>query len=75
MLKHTEILKKISSFWKKNCKNFKFLEKTAKISEFLEKFQVLKKLQKFESFWNKLQIFGKNCKKFMILICFLLLLI
>ena len=50
MLKTTEVSKKFKLF-EKNCKNFKYLEKIAKIS------CILKKLQKF-------QVFGKNCKNF-----------
>ena len=50
MLKTTEVSKN-SNILRKNCKNFKYLEKIAKI------LSIWKKLQKF-------QVFGKNCKNF-----------
>ena len=71
MLKPTETSNKLKFFEKKlqkfqvfgkNCKNFKYLEKIAKISS------IWKKLQKF-------QVFGKNCRNLIILANVLLLLI
>ena len=58
MLKPAETLKN-SNFLRTSCKNFKYLEKIAKIS----------------SIWNKLQTFGKNCRNLIILINVLLFLI
>ena len=61
MLKPAETWKN-SNFLRQNCKNFKYLEKIAKISS------IWKKLQKF-------QVFGKNCRNLIILANVLLLLI
>ena len=62
MLKPNETLKKFNFSEKKNCKNFKYLEKIAKISSIWEKLQ-------------KVQVFGKNCRNVIILANVLLLLI
>ena len=61
MVKPTETSKN-SNCLRKNCKNFKYLDKIAKISS------IWKKLRKF-------QVFGKNCRNLIIFANVLLLLI